>query len=168
LKIVPLDAAGAPTAAPIMITKPDAHVLAYDVVPFGEGTLLAWRDDPTTLGAEAPLIHLATVSAAGSVKTEVIEDASLAAGTPKLFVDVASKSEPRVWLSAMGNGGKPRMGFFDGSGELAAPLEEVTLLGINEPLALHGGKFLLGRPNGRALDLSVVGCGLLSGASGKF
>jgi hypothetical protein len=158
LKAVPLDQSGRPTAEPRWITSQRAHVLAYDVVSFGEGLLVAWRDDPTVLGAEAPKVHLAKIGADGSAVVDVLEDEQMAAGTPRLFLDAAVRSEPRVWLSVIGKSGKPRLGYFDAGGKLNGQLEELAGLGTHEPLALGGSRFLLGRPNGRALDLLVATC----------
>ena len=160
IKLVPLDHRAIPMAEPRLVTDPGAHVLAYDIVPFGSGVLVAWRDDPTTPGAEAPKVYLARAGADGSVTTEIIDDEHLGAGTPRLFEDEAAKAAPRVWLSLMGKSGLNRVGFFADSGRLSGPLDEVPGLGRSEPLALSGSRFLLATPNGRALDLSVARCGV--------
>ncbi len=158
IKLVPLDHRGVPTAEPRLVTDVAAHVVAYDMVPLGAGVLLAWRDDPSTPGTEAPKVSLAKVGADGSVTTAIIDDEQLAAGTPRLFSDEAAKGAPRVWLSLMGKAGLNRVGFFDDQGALSAPLVDVPGLGRSEPLALSGGRFLTATPNGRALDLAVTRC----------
>jgi hypothetical protein len=160
LKLMPLDERGVATAEPTLVTAPDAHVLAYDAVPFGEGVLFAWRDDPTTLGAEAPKIHLARVAADGTAVLEVIDDEEVAEGAPRLFTDHDGAAQPRTWLALMGKRGRSRLGYIEPSGKLAGPLQDVAGFGQNEPLALESRRFLLAQPRGQALDLSVVRCAL--------
>lgn len=160
LKLVPLDERGVATAEPTLVTAPDAHVLAYDAVPFGEGVLFAWRDDPTTLGAEAPKIHLARVAPDGTVALEVIDDEEVAEGAPRLFSDRDGAAHPRTWLALMGKRGRSRLGYVEASGKLAGPLQDVAGFGQNEPLALESRRFLLAQPRGQALDLSVARCAL--------
>ncbi len=160
LKLVPLDERGVATAEPTLVTAPDAHVLAYDAVPFGEGVLFAWRDDPTTLGAEAPKIHLARVAPDGTVALEVIDDEEVAEGAPRLFTDRDGTAQPRTWLALMGKRGRSRLGYIGPSGKLAGPLQDIAGFGLNEPLALESRRFLLAQPRGQALDLSVVRCAL--------
>ena len=160
LKLLPLDERGVPTAEPTLVTAPDAHVLAYDVVPFGDGVLLAWRDDPTSLGAEAPNVHLARVQPDGTVTPEVIDDEEVAEGTPRLFTDRDAAAQPRTWLGLMGKRGRSRLGYLDPAGKLAAPLQDVAGFGLGEPLALESSRFLLGEPRGQALDLFVVRCAI--------
>ena len=125
---------------------------------FGEGVLFAWRDDPTTLGAEAPSVHLARVGADGTVTFEVIDDEQVAAGAPRLFMDRDGTAKPRTWLALMGKQGRSRLGYVEPTGKLNGPLQDVEGFGLNEPLALDSSRFLLGRPRGQALDLSVVRC----------
>jgi hypothetical protein len=160
LKLVPLDERGVPTAEVRLVTAPNAHVLAYDAVPFGDGVLFAWRDDPTTLGAEAPAVHLARVGADGTVTFEVIDDEQVAAGAPRLFMDRDGTANPRTWLALMGKHGRSRLGYLEPTGKLKGPLQDVEGFGLNEPLALDSTRFLLGQPRGQALDLSVVRCSL--------
>ena len=160
LKVAPVDAYGAPTAQPTMITPKDSHVLAYDALAVGGGLLLAWRDDPTTLGVEAPKVHVADVRIDGSVTVQVVEDQRLRAGTPRLFLDARAKQPARPWLSLIGEEGRPLLGYFEGRAALAGPLQEVSGLGLGEPLAMADGRLVLARPNGRALDIIVVGCEL--------
>jgi hypothetical protein len=161
LKVVALDGAGVPVGKPLTVTAPDAHVLTYDVVSFRDGLLMAWRDDPTALGVEAPSLHWARVNPDGSVLSEVIEDARLRVGTPRLFLDRVGKPKPAAWLAAVGAAGRPLFGYFDADGGLVTPLQEVTGLGVGEPLALHASRFLLAQPKGRALDLQVASCELV-------
>jgi len=160
LKLLPLDEQGVATAQPTLVTAPDAHVLAYDAVPFGDGVLFAWRDDPTTLGAEAPKVHLARVAPDGTVALELIEDEEVAEGAPRLFSDRDGAAEPRTWLALMGKHGRSRLGHVSAAGTLVAPLQDVEGFGQSEPLALESRRFLLGQPRGQALDLSVVRCAL--------
>ena len=167
LKLLPLDEQGVPSAEPTLVTAPDAHVLAYDAIPFGEGVLFAWRDDPTTLGAEAPKVHLARVAPDGTVALEVIEDEEVAEGAPRLFSDRDSAAAPRTWLALMGKYGRSRLGHIDATGKLVAPLQDVEGFGQSEPLALESRRFLLGQPRGQALDLSVVRCALDGSKSQK-
>lgn len=162
LKLLPVDERGTPTAEPRLVTAPDAHVLAYDAVAFGDGVLFAWRDDPTTLGAEAPKIHLARVLPDGTVALEVIEDEEVAEGAPRLFSDRDAAAQPRTWLALMGKRGRSRVGYVEPTGKLAGPLADIEGFGHNEPLALESRRFLLGQPRGHALDLSVVRCALAS------
>ncbi len=160
LKLMPLDENGGPAAEARLVTAEESHVLAYDLVSLGDSALLAWRDDPTTLGAEAPAVHWARVSADGHVSAELLEDDKLAAGAPRLFAGRAAGAEPSAFLVLMGKGGHPRLGYFDSAGALAGGLRDVSGFGLNEPLALNGARFLLAKPKGRALDLSVTRCAL--------
>lgn len=167
LKLLRLDEQGVPSGEPTLVSAPDAHVLAYDAVPFGDGVLFAWRDDPTSLGAEAPKIHLARVAPDGTVSLEVIDDEEVAEGAPRLFSDRGGAVQPQTWLALMGKRGRSRVGHVEPSGKLAGPLQDVAEFGHNEPLALESGRFLLAQPRGRALDLSVVQCALGSAKSQK-
>lgn len=158
LKLMPLDRGGEPVAEAKLVTAADAHVLAYDMVPSGDGVLLAWRDDPTTLGAEAPEVHLARMGADGNVALELIDDELVAAGAPRFLSEATAKGPGEVWLALMGKQGRSRVGYVAPTGKLRGPLQDVPGFGNNEPLARSGARFLLGQPNGRALDLSVVDC----------
>src|SRR5690606_38199258 len=111
-----------PAGDPMLLTAPDAHVLGYDALPHGSGVLVTWRDDPTVLGAEAPQVFVATLTADGNLDVQVIQDDEIAAGTPRLFHDRGNKPGAEYWLSLMGKAGAPRLGHFGRSGKLEGRL----------------------------------------------
>lgn len=160
LRIAPLDQNGALLAEPRDVTGRQAHVLVFDlaVLPSG-GAVLAWRDDPTSPGVERGAVHLARVGAGGAIEVSTLEDEAVGAGTPTIVVDVAPRpGAPSLWLAlgsitdstrllALGPDGRPRDAL---AGEPA--------VGNAEPLAMTGGRLLLSRPRGLAVELSGVRC----------
>lgn len=160
LVLAPLDAAGALSAAPQVVSADGAHVLAFDLVAAADGSaIVAWRDDAAGPGIEARTVHLARYSTGGSVARAIVEDERVGAGVPTLLVDTGElPGSTVVWLSLAGLGDEAQLL------ALAEPLRpadalasEPALLG-GEPLAIRGGRWLVGRPRGLAMELFAVAC----------
>lgn len=66
VEVVPLDEAGAPTAAPKAVTPKDGHVLAFDLGTIGGGdALLVFRDDDTPSGSSGGRVSSLVVRLGG-------------------------------------------------------------------------------------------------------
>ncbi|MCC6214494.1 MAG: hypothetical protein IT376_06470 [Polyangiaceae bacterium] len=160
LVLAPLDAAGALSAAPQVVSAAGAHVLAFDLVAAADGSaIVAWRDDAAGPGIEARTVHLARYSTGGSVARAIVEDDRVGAGVPTLLVDASAPEGATVaWLSLAGLGDEAQLLAFSEPLQPADTLAgEAALLG-GEPLAIRGGRFLVGRPRGLAMELFAVAC----------
>jgi hypothetical protein len=160
LEVVPLSADGAPSGPPQVVTSQQSHVLVFDLAPAPDGSLwLAWRDDKTSPGVEQGALHLARVGLDGALDKSVVEDEQLGAGVPSLLVDrAAGPGRPSGWLASRGIDDTTHIGTLDARGRLRSTLLGEPLIRGAEPLALWAGRMLLGRPRGRAVELSVVSC----------
>jgi hypothetical protein len=157
LTLLPLDSKGQPAGKPQRLTGERSHVLAYDLASWGSGVLVAWRDDPTTLGVEAQVVHVARVAADGTVHTQALEDPGYGAGAP-LVLSNPSDSAKQPWLGVMGADHRLKLGVVDAAGPVAPPQTVKGAPPLVEPLARRGPALLSAAPRGRAVDLSVATC----------
>jgi hypothetical protein len=160
LRIAPLDENGALGAEPRDVTSRQSHVLVFDLAPLDDGgALLAWRDDASSPGVEAGAIHLARIGADGSLDAFTIEDEKIGAGIPSLLVDPAARDgAPGLWLSLDSVTDATRLAALGKDGRLIDGLGDEPLIGRAEPLAIFGGRLLLARPRGLAVELSTARC----------
>lgn len=157
LTILPLDASGVPSGKAQRLTDEGSHVLAYDVASDDQGVLMAWRDDPTTLGVEAPVVHLASVKPDGSIEAESLEDEEFGAGAPVLLVE-RSRGKLHPWLGVMGSDQVLRLSTVAEGPTLSPPAPLAKSHRLSEPLVRSAADLLLAKPRGRVVDLSVVRC----------
>ncbi len=167
LKIVPLDQNGSPSGEPQLLTDEGAHVLVYDVAPTAEGgAVLAWRDDPTSPGAEGNRVSLAAVAPDGSIKKQFIEDEQLGVGVPSLLFDAPrakKKSESRpahTWLTLAGVSGMTRLAMLDPAELRLGELQENAAIGSGELLVVQEQRFLVATPRRMAIQLVGIQCEL--------
>jgi hypothetical protein len=160
LRLAPLDENGALSAQPRDVTGRQTHVLVFDLAPLPDGgALLAWRDDSTSPGAEAGAIHLARVGADGAIDTFLIEDEKIGAGTPSLLADPAAPDgAPSLWLALDSVTDATRFVALGKQGRPIDVLADEPAVGQADPLAIFGGRLLLSRPRGLAVELSTARC----------
>ncbi len=160
LHIVPLDAAGHTTSAPLALTKEPSHVVAFELAPWPDGgAVLAYREDAAAPGVEGGDLHLVHVRSDGSVEQGELADAEIGAGVPSLLSDPAPRSPGSVvWLAAGGANETTRFGLLTGSGTALTELVSDKLLGTAELVGVYGGKLLAARPRRTARDLFLLEC----------
>lgn len=157
LALLALDQSGAAVHPPIIVTSSESHVLVFDLTTTTDGAaLVAWRDDPASPGVETRTVHLALVRPDGSVRRELIEDEDVGAGLPELIADPSGGA---TWLGLASISDATRLAPLDGLGKPAGELQADPLVGSAEPVARSGNRLLLARPNGLAVDLSLIECG---------
>jgi hypothetical protein len=159
LRVVSLDSSGKPLGAPLSLTKPDSHVLSFELAPWPDGgAVLAFRDDPTGPGVEGGALQLAHVRPDGSVETGQVEG-ELGAGVPALLFDTEPRSPGEVvWLAAGGGGEPTRFGLLTGNGTSVTELSGDPRVALAELVAVRGGRLLAARPRQTAQDLFVLEC----------
>jgi hypothetical protein len=150
LELVPLDANGKVDSSAQPVTAKDGFVLAFDLeLGRDAGALLAWRDDDTPSGAGGGRVTLLLMSVSGSSQKQPVEAEDVGAGVPVLL--------PR-WL-ALGDGeGRTQLAPLSDEGVLEGELRRERFIGRGQVLAARGDELLVARPNGRAVELSVVRC----------
>jgi hypothetical protein len=157
LMAVPLDRAGKPGGRPRAVSGEAAHVVGFDAVSQADGALdLAWREDDTSPGADRGDVQMARVALDGSTKTGRVEADDLAGGVPQLMLDATSGG--RTWLALRSSRDTARLGVLAGGGLTVEGLAEDPGLGSGDVLAATGGRLLVGRYRGGALELVVVSC----------
>lgn len=160
LLLAPLDANGSLVGKPTTVTAVGSQVLAYELVGVADGAaLVAWRDDEAAPGAEGHTLHLAHVSAAGSVSRSALSDDSVGAGVASLLVDAApAANSPPLWLVSGSVSDETALVSLDARGAPSDSLRSEPEVRSAEPLAVHGGRLLVGRPHGLSLELSILTC----------
>lgn len=157
LTVLPLDADGKPIGAAHAVSGKESHVVGFDAAVMPDGVLaLAFRDDDTTPGVEAGALHLARVGLDGGIALGRIEDEDLSVGLASLLRDPAAAG--RVWVAVRSASDAARVGLLAPTGLGVESLAGDALLRGAEVLAAGGGKLLVSRPRGRALELDVLEC----------
>ncbi len=160
LRMVPLDGAGKPLGAPLVLSGEGSHVMAFELAPWADGgAIVAWRDDKAAPGVEGGALQLAHVKPDGSREAGELDDAEIGAGVPSLIADPAPRAPGQlVWLAAGGGNEATRFGLLTGSGTALTPLAADKLLGTAELIAVQGGRLLAARPRRTARDLFLLEC----------
>jgi hypothetical protein len=149
VEIVPLDEGGVPTGAPRAVSPKSGHVLAFDLEPAENGSVLAaFRDDETPTGSSGGKVSSVLVRLGGGTEPRVLEESGTT-GVPDLLPG---------WISLASVNGPTRLAAMSPSGELLDPLAPEPSLGAGEPLAATAEAILWARPMGKAMRLSVVRC----------
>ncbi len=160
LMLVPLDENGARTGEPVSINPVPSHVLVYDLVGLSDGSaLVAWRDDPTSPGAEGRAVQFARIASGGEITRSTLQDESVGAGVPSLILDAAAqKKASPLWLSLGSVTDETKLAAISPTGALVDRLDSEPTLRSAEPLAARAGLLFIGRPKGLAVELSVLRC----------
>lgn len=159
LSLVALDERGVPVGAPLRLTEPSAHVMAFDLMAStNDGALLAWRDDEATPGAEIGRVYLAAVRRDGTVSHQQIDDEDVGSGIPALLAGGGGGAPD--WLVLSGQNDVARLVPLDGTGRPVAELRPEAALAGAEPLLLTGGKMLVAAPRGLGAAFSLLDCAM--------
>lgn len=150
LEVVPLDASGVPTGAPISVTGRGDHVLAYDVsgAPDG-GALVIWRDDDTPSGAHGGDVFTVVVGASGPGAVQPVTSEKVGAGVPDVIGGFVALHDAQ---------GQLQLAPADGTGMLTGPLQVEPQLGRGQLVAAHRDVVLVARPSGKAMELFTAAC----------
>jgi hypothetical protein len=147
---VPLDAAGAATAAPRPATPTDGHVLAFDIELGRDGSaMIAWRDDDTPSGSSGGRVSAVLVSLGGIGEPHVLAEEGVGSGVPELL---------QGWMALSSLSGATQLAPMTADAQLKGPLARELSFGNGEPIASTDQAILLARPAGRAIKLSVMRC----------
>ncbi|MEM1031334.1 MAG: hypothetical protein AAF928_08035 [Myxococcota bacterium] len=150
VEVVPLDAGGAPTGAPLVITGRDGHVLAYDVAPGAEGgAVVVWRDDDTPSGAHGGDVFTVAVGPSGPGAVQPVSSEAVGAGVPDLEGEFLALTDAR---------GRLQLAPFAPTGIVTGPLQREPRLGRGQLVAAAGPVLLVAQPRGRDVTLFTVAC----------
>lgn len=161
LSAVPLDHNGVPVSEPKAITPKNSHVLVFDLAPGPDGSLLfSWRDDDSAPGTDERQIYLGSVKPDGTTERRLLDDRGPGVGVPAILVDDAPRdpSAPRAWLSLDSVSDATRIGALDPRANLLDDLGAEPVLRSAELLAISGGRMLVARPRGLAMELGLIEC----------
>lgn len=160
LTVVPLDAAGKPSAQAVAVTSKTGHVQGFDLAGGRDGSaLVVWREDTTSPATPGGAVRVALVRADGSVDVHPIDDDDVGAGAPALFVDDApDEGAPSMWLSLVSETDTSRLAALDQEGRVLDDVVSDPVLGAATPLAVRGGRVLVARPRGKSVALEVIAC----------
>ncbi len=157
LMVLLLDAQAKPVGTARTVTGPRAQVVGFTAATLADGALsLTWREDDAAPGVESGPPELGRVAPDGSVQRGKVDDEDLSAGLPALLAD--PKAGGRVWVALESASEGTRVGPL-----LPTGLGLETLIGDRQlrgadVLAAGGGRLLVGRNRGRAVELSVIEC----------
>lgn len=153
IELMKLDALGKPASSALVVTAPGARPIGFELAATADGgAYIAFRGDESTPGADAGALELVHVKADGSIEKVSLNGELGGTGTPTLLVDAAEPSA--LWLSAAGPDGATSFGRITDHAQLAVD----GLVRGADLIARGGGRFLLARANGTAIDLSVTAC----------
>jgi len=161
ISVVPLDENGVPSVEPKNVAGDASRVLVFDLALAPDGAaLVAFRDDDAAPGYEQRKVHVLRVGPDGSVERQTIEDEQNSIGVPALLSDSApgKGTAASIWLSLDSVSDETRFAALDPKGRLLDALATDPLVRGADTLALSRGRFLLARPNGMAMQLSVAEC----------
>jgi hypothetical protein len=166
LRVMLLDADGAPSGAARAVSGDSSHVIAFDAATLDDGALaLAWREDDAAPGGETGNSELARVGADGAIQRGRAADETFSAGAPAL---VREEGRPaRVWLAAPGEEDRMRLALLQPNAvSTTGFVADDALRGADVLAAAPGtscGKdacvsFLLARTKQRSIELDVARC----------
>ncbi len=159
LEIVPLDAAGKPTAEPRAVTERTGTLSAFDLAAAPEGSaLVAWRRGDDRAEGPASSASLTTVAPDGTVRHAILPDPDLGPGVPSLVVDAEAKPS-RTWLAIGSITDVTRLAPVSSAGTLEVALAADPAVDRAEPLAAGHGRLLFATGRGRAAELFAFVCG---------
>jgi hypothetical protein len=157
LTVLPLDAHAKPVGVARPVSGPRAHVVGFAAALLADGSLsLTWREDDAAPGVESGPPELARVALDGAVQRAKLEDEELSAGLPALLSD--PKPGGRVWVALESASEGTRVGLLLPTGLALETLIGDRLLRGADLLAAGGGRLLVGRNRGRAVELAVLEC----------
>jgi hypothetical protein len=155
-----LDARAKPVGAPRAISSPRSQVVGFTAALLSDGALsLTWREDDAAPGVESGPPELARVALDGAVQRAKVEDEELSAGSPALLAD--PKPAGRVWVALESASEGTRVGLLLPTGLGLETLIGDRVLRGADLLAAGGGRLLVGRNRGRAIELGVLECRLV-------
>jgi hypothetical protein len=150
IELLPLDANGKADGSARAVTPRDGHVLAFDIQSGQDGgAIIAWRDDDTPTGAQGGRVTVMLVTAGGGDQQQPVAEGDVGAGVPGLLGG---------WLALPDRGARLRLAPMGADGQLLGKLRVEPLAGRGQALAARNNELLIARPDGRAVDLVVIGC----------
>jgi hypothetical protein len=160
INVVPLDAAGKPSANPAAVTSKNGHVQSFDLAAGRDGgALVVWREDRTSPATPGGTVRVALVRADGSVDLHPVDDDDVGAGAPALLVDDSpEEGAPGIWLSLVSGADASRLAAVDPDGRILDDVVSDPALGPATPVAVHGGRVLVARPRGKGVVLEALAC----------
>lgn len=160
IEVVPVDTAGAVTAAPVRVSKVDAMVQGYDLQAGHEGALLVtWREDFSNSGTSGGQVWVARLTPDGSVEQYPIKSVDVGGTLPVfLFDPKAPSGVPHGWLTLESERGETALAGLSPFGKPLEPLEPSTGIGNASILAALDGQLLVAEPKGRDMTLKLVRC----------
>lgn len=151
IELLSLDESGKPQGPARAITARDGHVVAFDMAKAEGGAVaFVWREDDGPSGSSGGRVMRALVTPEGVGEAVVLEDERVGGGVPGLR---------GRWLSVTDPSDVTRLGPLSANFELTGPLEAEEAIENGAVLAAKGDVLLIAKPRGRAIRLSVVGCG---------
>jgi len=151
IEALPVDLAGVPLGAPRPVTPKDGRVLAFDLGPGPDGSLLvAYTEGDTPSGTGGGRLMLASVRLTGVAEPKVLSEEEIGTGGAILagpFVGVSSLRGPPFLLD------------LDGQGAPVGTIRAEPSLLRRELLAARGDLAFVAAPAGKLVRLSVMRCG---------
>lgn len=158
LELMPLDAQGDAVSLPQRATPKEGHILAFDILPGGDGAaLVAYRDDDAPSGSAGGSVGMVTVQLGGIGPPRVVAEDGVGVGVPSLLAG---------WVAISSLTGPKRLGPIDGAGAPTGPLDPEPAIGLGEPLIAADGRLLVATPAGKAIRLSLLACDAATGHDG--
>jgi len=159
LYVSSLDPEARPVFGPLRVTEGASHAVSFEIATLGDGSaVITWRDDDTSPGVQAPLVHVARVGLDGHVERFRIEDESIGVGEPQLLVDSTAAEEDRAWLAIGNTGEKVSIVRLLPNANPQLPIVDDTDIGVSYPLVRFGGALLVARQRGPSVDLEPLRC----------
>ena len=150
IEAVPLDERGEVNGTARRIGTEKGHVLAYDVAAMPDGSaVVMWRDDDTPSGSVGGQLLRAHVRLGGVDGPDPIGGEETGVGAPNVMPG---------WLALADVATPTRLAPMMENGSLSDRFASEDLLGSGEPVAAHGDRLLVSRPDGTAVRLYVVQC----------
>ncbi len=150
IEVVPLDETGAQSSEALRVTPEGVTVIAFDMAPGPDGSLVVvYRDDDAPTGGGGGIVRMVNLRAGGLGASYESEDPLPSDGVPSVlggWLAVPTLAGPDL-LARLGKDGLP-----------AELLSREPSLGRGEPIAATGSRLLLAEPQGAAMGFRVVEC----------
>lgn len=158
IEILPLDESGAPSGAALTVTPARTQVLAFDLAPLGDGSVIVTYREARGPGLDRPTVQVVRVRADGTLERSQW-DVGESAGLPTLLVDPAPPSA-ETWASlAILDERRTSLASIAPDTLVLGELRADKVLGSAEPLALRAGRYLTALPRGTQRELALLECG---------